>query len=46
MKEDNKHFSTTKERLRETIQELRETVSHVYYRHVFFFFFLAKIDYF
>lgn len=31
MKEDNEYYSATKERLKETVQELRETVSGVYY---------------
>lgn len=35
MKEDNQYYSETKEGLRKTIQELRETVSHVYHIPVF-----------
>lgn len=35
MKEDNEYYSATKERLRQTVQELRETVSCVYYIPVF-----------
>lgn len=37
MKEDNEYYSATKGRLRETIQELRETVSHIYYIPVFLY---------
>lgn len=32
MKEDNEYYSATKESLRKTINELRETVSHIYYK--------------
>lgn len=35
MKEDNEHYSATKESLKKTIKELRETVSHIYYIPVF-----------
>lgn len=35
MKEDNEHYSATKESLKTTIKELRETVSHIYYIPVF-----------